>query len=301
MPDDKSGRHVGLVGLGAMGAPMARRLAAAGHRLALYDIDAGKAAALAEETGGIAAGSLPELAAQCDLVITMLPNSRIVREALIGSEQDPGVGAGLARGATVVDMSSSSPIVTRELGAELARRGVALLDAPVSGGVGRAKSGTLAIMLGGDDDGAMDRATPVLEALGTLYRVGGLGNGHALKALNNYVSAAGLAAACEALIVGEAFGLDPERMVDVLNVSTGRNNSTENKLKPFVITRQFRSAGFTMELMAKDIGLAADLAEELGLHMSGLQAARSLWQDAYAALGKGTDHTEIFRYLAGER
>lgn len=300
MPETESGKpRVGVVGLGAMGAPMARMLAAAGHRLALYDIDQTLASSLGRETGGGAAASLAALAAQCDLVITMLPNSQIVRNAVLGGEGSVGLVEELAKGAIIVDMSSSYPIATRDLGSELAAAGVTLLDAPVSGGVRKAAAGTLAIMLGGDDEAAINRATPVLQSMGTVYRTGRLGSGHALKALNNYVSAAGLAAACEAVIVGQAFGLDPERMVDVINVSTGRNNSTENKLKPFILSGDYGKAGFALDLMAKDVRSAAELAEELGLPMDGLNAARSLWRDASTTLGKGADHTEIYRYLMG--
>ncbi len=198
-------------------------------------------------------------------------------------------------------MSSSYPMATVALGETLAESGVTLLDAPVSGGVQKAIEGTLAIMLGGNDEAAMERATPVLEAMGTVYRTGGLGSGHATKALNNYVSAAGLAAACEAVIVGKAFGLDPERMIDVINVSTGRNNSTERKIKPFVLSGDFRKAGFALDLMAKDVKAAADLADELGHPLPGIADARALWGEASKALGKSADHTEIYRFLNGER
>lgn len=195
-------------------------------------------------------------------------------------------------------MSSSHPSKTKALGADLAARGFVLLDAPVSGGVRKAAVGTLTIMLGGDDEKAMTNVSPVLQGMGTVVRTRALASGHAAKALNNYVSAAGLAAACEAMLVGKAFGLDPERLIDVINASTGRNNSTENKLKPFVLSGEFAKAGFALDLMAKDVSSAADLAEELGLVLPGLAEARTLWSAASAALGRDADHTEIFRFLS---
>ncbi len=228
----------------------------------------------------------------------MLPHSGIVRDVCMGSGT-PGLVSGLAAGSVIVDMSSSDPVETRRLGADLAQSGVALLDAPVSGGVRRAMAGSLAIRLGGDDAAAMDRCETVLAAMGTVLRTGALGSGHAAKALNNYVSAAGLAAACEAVIIGRRFGLDPETLVDVLNASTGRNNSTENKLAQFILSGQFGEAGFALDLMAKDVGLARSLAEAQAAPLPGVMAAGPLWAAARDALGPGADHTEIFRYLQG--
>ena len=179
--------RIGFIGLGTMGAPMVRALAKSGYSACLYDIDQTLTKKLAAETGGEAAQSLQQIGKSSDVVITMLPNAQIVRDAIMG-----GVADGMKSGAIVVDMSSSYPLATRELGKGLAERGITLLDAPVSGGVRKAQSGTLAIMLGGEDEAAMKTATPVLESMGTVFRTGPLGSGHATKALNNYVSAAGL-------------------------------------------------------------------------------------------------------------
>lgn len=288
---------LGFVGLGMMGTPMVRRLAGAGTAPVLFDTDGGKAKALAAEIGGRAAASLAELGGACDIVVTMLPNSSIVRSVVVGGEDD--LCAGLKPSSIVIDMSSSDPLATRDLGADLAKRSILVLDAPVSGGVRKAVAGTLSIMLGGDDAAALDRAEPLLSPMGTVIRTGPLGSGHAAKALNNYVSAAGLVAACEAVHVGRAFGLDPATLVDVLNASTGRNNSTENKLKQFVLNDAFRDAGFSLELMAKDVGIADALAKGLDLDMQGMAAARALWAEADTELGKGADHTEIYKTVAG--
>lgn len=286
---------VAFVGLGQMGLPMASRLVAAGYRVRGADVSAAARDAFAR-AGGAAAPSLREAAEGAAAVVTMLPNGRVVREAVLGPD---GAAAALAPGALVLDMSSSAPLDTQALGRDLADRGVALVDAPVSGGVKRATDGTLAIMAGGDP-AQVERARPLLDALGQrVFATGALGSGHAMKALNNYVSASGLVAACEALLVGQAFGLDPDTIVDVLNASTGRNNSTEVKLKPFVISGSFAS-GFSLALMAKDLRLAADLAEALGVPAAGTERIAALWQDALARLGSGADHTEIYRYLAGD-
>ncbi len=287
---------VGFVGIGMMGVHMVRCIAGAGYRPTLHDIDTDVARAVAEPLGLDVAARLADLGS-CDTVILMLPNSAIVSEVCLGTD---GLADVLPAAAVIVDMSSSDPIETRKLSATLAERGIVLLDAPVSGGVRRAEAGTLSIMLGGADAAALDRTTPLLQTMGTIFRTGSSGSGHAAKALNNYVSAAGLVAACEAVIVGRAFGLDPETLVDVLNASTGRNNSTENKLKPFILGGRFRDAGFALDLMAKDVGLAAALAQGVGADLPRFRTACDLWAEASDALGQGADHTEIFRHLATE-
>lgn len=286
---------VAFIGLGMMGLPMASRLVAAGFQVHASDLSGDARAAFAER-GGTAFAAAREAAEGAELLITMLPNGAIVRDALLGAN---GCADAMRPGGLVIDMSSSAPLGTRALGEELAQRGIRLVDAPVSGGVRRAVDGTLAIMAGGDA-ADIQRARPLLETMGkAVIATGPIGSGHAVKALNNYVSAAGLAAACQAAIVARAFGVDPEVLVDVLNVSTGRNNSTELKMKPFVLSGTFAS-GFSMALMAKDLATAADLARELGIQASGAESAAELWAAASAKLGPAADHTEIFRYLERE-
>jgi 3-hydroxyisobutyrate dehydrogenase len=286
---------IGFIGVGKMGRPMARRLVAAGYKLLLADAAAAHVDALAAETGAARADSLAQLGGACDVVITMLPDGAIVRAVLCGGAGD-SVLAGLRAGALVLDMSSSSPIGTRQLEPVLATRGVGLLDAPVSGGVKRAVDGTLAIMVGGDA-GLLERARPVLAAMGRdIFHAGPLGAGHAMKALNNYVSAAGLVAAAEAVRMGTRFGLDPARMVDILNASTGRNNSTENKFKQFVLPRSF-SSGFSLALMAKDLRTALEVAEATDTGAPLAARCVALWNDAAARLEPDADHTAIMRYL----
>jgi 3-hydroxyisobutyrate dehydrogenase len=281
-----------FIGLGQMGQPMARRLVEAGYSVRCYDLSEHARETL-RAAGGIAAASTCEACAGSSVIITMLPNGNVVRDALLGGNAI----ARAAAGALVIDMSSSAPLQTRELGRELQKSGVGLIDAPVSGGVRRAVDGSLAIMAGGEP-ASVERARPVLEVMGrTILAVGPLGAGHAIKALNNYVSAAGLVAACEAVIVGQSFGLDPGTIVDVLNASTGRNNSTDVKMKPFVLSGSFAS-GFSMALMAKDIKTAAELSRDLDTDAEGILSASQLWNEASQSMGPAADHTAIYRYLS---
>ena len=287
--------RLGFVGTGTMGDPMVRCLCAAGHRPAVQDADTVAAHRVADRDGLKVALDAAALGAECDVVILMLPNSAIVREVCLGAG---GLAEGM-QGGIVVDMSSSDPVETRRLGVELKARGITLLDAPVSGGLRKAQDGTLAIMLGGDDDAAMADVTPVLESMGRVFRAGPLAAGHATKALNNYISAAGLVATCEAVLVGQDFGLDPAVLTQIVNASTGRNNSTENKLAQFILSGEFRKAGFGLRLMAKDVGLAAALGAHTGRALPGLAAQDAIWTDAAERLDAGADHTEVFSYLAG--
>ncbi len=282
-----------FIGLGQMGLPMAKRCIGAGFTVWGADPSASARDALAA-AGGAVFASGREAAKDASMIITMLPDSRIVREAVLGEQ---GVADVLAKNALIIDMSSSVPVDTQLLGKDLAARGIALIDAPVSGGVKRAIDGSLSIMAGGDG-ASVERAKPVLQAMAkSVFATGPLGSGHAMKALNNYVSAAGLVAACEALLVGRRFGLQPETVIDVLNASTGKNNSTDVKMKQFVISETFAS-GFSLALMAKDLRIAADLSKLVGLDPSNAETVAAFWEDAKAALDKNADHTDIYHFIA---
>jgi 3-hydroxyisobutyrate dehydrogenase len=285
---------IAFIGLGMMGRPMATRLAEAGFKLRVFDVSQ-KAVSdfVGAHPSALATASAKAAAQGADALITMLPDGKIVRAAVLEG-RDPAI-EGLSAGAIVMDMSSSNPVDTQKLAKDLAARGVALLDAPVSGGVKRAVDGSLSIMVGGSA-ADLERTQPVFGAMGkTITFCGPAGAGHALKALNNYLSATSLVAMCEALVVGEAFGLDPGTMVDVFNTSSGKSNSTEVKGRQQVVSRAF-AAGFTTSLMAKDLRTAGDVAKHLKLNMPNLQQAVAYWNDADGKLGKGADHTEIFRY-----
>lgn len=284
---------VAFIGLGKMGAPMAGNLAARGWKVRAFD---GSPAALDRFQGAHAgcfrAATAADAASGAAAVITMLPDGKAVREVVLAG----GVAAALGRGGIVIDMSSSSPVGTRQLGDELAALAVALVDAPVSGGVKRAADASLAIMAGGAP-AVVDRCRPLLEAMGrAVYATGPLGSGHAMKALNNFVSAAGLVATAEALLIGRAFGLDPSLMVDVLNASTGKNNTTEVKARQFMLSGTFAS-GFALGLMAKDVRTAANLGEHVGVAAPLSRSERELWAAAQRSLGPDADHTAMFRFL----
>lgn len=289
---------IGFIGIGAMGTPMVARLAQAGLKLVIYDADRARTQAYAATPGIEVATNLAELGRSSDVVITMLPDGKIVRKVLCGENDgfQDCVAAGLQPGATVIDMSSSSPLGTRELGTLLEKRGVRLIDAPVSGGVKRAVTAELAIMAGGDQ-ALFEQCRPLLEKMGTqIFHAGPLGAGHAIKALNNYVSAAGLVAACEAVIAGQRFGLDPGVVVDILNASTGMNNTTKVKVKQFMLSGAF-NAGFNMGLMAKDVRTALEIVQATKTPALLAGPCTQIWDAAAKTLGPAADHTAMFRFL----
>ena len=279
---------VAFIGLGNMGGPMSARLAGAGYRVQGFDVADEARLALAAH-GGVAALDLAGAVAGASVVVLMLPNSDIVSATV----RDEGFAP--ARGAIVVDMSSSEPLRTRELAAELKERGVTLVDAPVSGGVARARTGKLTIMTGGDP-ADLERVAPVLAELGTPTMAGDVGSGHAVKALNNLLSATHLLVTSEAILAGERFGLDPEVMLSIFNSSSGRSGSTENKWPNFILPETFDS-GFGLRLMLKDMGIAVGLAEQVGTPDPLGRAATELWARAAEALEPGADHTEIVNWL----
>ena len=273
--------NVGFIGLGLMGNLMSANVAKAGHVVRSYDIN-----------GKGNCGSAREAAAGADVLITMVPDGKAVRKAVKAALP------GLARGAIVIDMSSSDPGTTRKLGALLKKKGIHMLDSPVSGAKAKAADGTLALMVGGDAS-LLQKARPVLSAMGTeIFHTGALGSGHATKALNNYIGAAGTIAGMEALLVGEKFGLDPKTLIDVINASTGRNSTTERKIPQQVFTKAFAS-GFQLGLMTKDVGIAAQIARQSGVPAPYLGRTLAIWRAAHAKLPVGADHTEMYRYLKG--
>ncbi len=287
-------QRVGFVGLGHMGAPMAAHLAAAGYRLVVADSNSAAVERFKASAPCDVAVSLADLGHGCRVVVTMLPDGKAVRQVVLGQE---GLAVGLQPGSVVLDMTSAEPVGTRELGETLAASGVALVDAPVSGGVKRAVAGTLAIMAGGDP-AAIARCRPVLARLGRVFPTGGSGSGHAMKALNNYLSAVALAATAEAMLAGQRFGIDPAVMLEILNHSTGRNTATDQKYPAFVLPRTFDS-GFALGLMAKDLRIALGLTQAVGTAHSLLSECSGLYDRAEQLLGRAADNTEIVKYLEG--
>ena len=278
---------VAVIGLGNMGVPMGARLVKAGFAVTGFDLSEAARKNFAA-AGGRTANDVATAVAAAEVVVMLLPNGKIVREAVNSLRPH------LKPATILLDMSSSDPIGTRALGEELIAAGYEFVDAPVSGGVKRAADGTLAIMVGGAD-ATIDRIGALLRAMGTsIFRTGALGSGHAMKALNNYVSSAGLIAAVEALRIGRKFGLDPELMTDILNVSSGKNNTTELKLKQFIISETFAD-GFPLRLMAKDVRTADELGAAIGVATPLAEACAVLWGEAAARLGPTADHTEYGR------
>jgi 3-hydroxyisobutyrate dehydrogenase len=280
---------VAVIGLGNMGVPMGACLIRAGYAVTGFDLLEAARQTFAAR-GGRVAGDMASAVAAAEVVIMLLPDGRIVRDAV------SAMRAHLRTGAILIDMSSSDPIGTRSLGEQLIAAGTAFIDAPVSGGVRRAENGTLAIMVGGEG-ATIDRVHPLLAAMGSsIFRTGALGSGHAMKALNNYVSAAGLVAVVEALQVGRKFGLDPALMADILNTSSGKNNTTELKLRQFIISETFDD-GFPLRLMAKDVRTADDMARALGIATPLADLCAGLWDAAAHELSDKANHTEMVRYM----
>jgi 3-hydroxyisobutyrate dehydrogenase len=279
-------RRIAFIGIGNMGWPMAANLVKAGFDVAVCDAVPGRAATFAKEVGGHAADSAAEAVRDAEAIITILPTSKQVAEVV--EEAAPAMSAG----SVVIEMSSGVPGVTRDLAAQLAPCGVGMVDCPVSGGVPRARSGQLSIMAGGED-ALLDRVDPVLKAMGTsVHRCGGIGAGQAMKALNNLVSAGGFLIGIEALLIGQKFGLDPALMVNVLNESTGMNNSTQKKFAQFVLSRRFDS-GFGLDLMVKDLSIALEVGRDGATPTPFAALCREMWASAAALLGPGADHTAV--------
>jgi 3-hydroxyisobutyrate dehydrogenase len=279
-------KRVCFVGIGNMGWPMAARLVRAGFEVAVTDAATDRARTFVDQVGGLPVTSLADAAREADVLITMLPTSAHVISVV--DEILPG----LSSGKILVDMSSGTPAATQKIAGDLGTIGVPVVDAPVSGGVSRAVTGELAIMTGGEA-AALDRVDPVLRAMGTtIHRIGPVGAGQAMKALNNLVSAGGFLMAVEALVIGQQFGLDPSVMTDVLNASTGMNNSTQKKLKQFVLSRKFDS-GFGLDLMVKDLSIALEVGRDGSVPTPFSALCREMRASAASMLGKGQDHTAI--------
>lgn len=289
------GARVLFVGTGAMGTPMATNLAAAGYDLVVHDADPERAGQVATRAGAraAAAGSLAAEAAEADVVLLTLPDSPAVEDVLTGSGD---LLAAVRPGGTLLDLGSSRPSSSVSLAAQAAGRGVAWADAPVSGGVSKAVTGELAVMVGAVEQ-TFVVVRPLLDVVGGDVRlVGPPGAGHAMKALNNLLSGIGLAAAAEVLAIGANFGLEPSVMLGVLNSSTGRNHATEVKMERFVLSRAFDS-GFALRLMLKDLGTALDVAHETRTPVPLAATCLEQWTAAARELGPDADHTEIAAYV----
>jgi 3-hydroxyisobutyrate dehydrogenase len=243
---------------------------------------------VATDIGATVCARISELP-QVDVIVTMLPDGKVVQSVALGKD---GIATVAAHGTVILDMSSSQPLITRETGAALLPKGIALIDAPVSGGVERAIKGTLTIMIGSDDPEALARAKPVLSCVGsTFFEVGKLGSGHAAKALNNILGAGNYALMAEALIVAERYGIEPETLVDIVNVSTGQSFISTVVMKKFVVPQTY-DTGFKVGLLAKDAGIAAELSADLGCDTPLMRLTDQRWALARDTLGANEDNSK---------
>ena len=271
---------IGFIGLGAMGSVMAPLLA--NERTEVLGLDPARRdmpvpqLTMIEDVRALS---------ECEIIILMLPDGEVVKTIAAGLCETGFSGL-------LIDMSSSHPVGTQALGCTLQKYSLRFVDAPVSGGVKKAADGTLMIMAGGNNEDVI-AATPYLSPLGKVIHVGPLGAGHAMKALNNYVSAAGLVASIQALATAQQFGIKPNDFVDVINGSTGRNNTTEVKMRSFIIPRRYVS-GFALALMAKDVSIASDLITRNGFDTAMTPALNELLADSLHTLGPNADHTALY-------
>jgi 3-hydroxyisobutyrate dehydrogenase len=309
--DAPTGTVIGFIGLGNMGIPMTRRLVAAGHHVRGFDTSAEAVRDFAAQADGpgqvTAAGDLAAVGTGADAVILMLPDSNIVERVVLGrlASEPPlqaggaaadGLLASLAPGTVIIDMSSSDPARTKLLAGQVAEAGVTLIDAPVSGGVTGAQAGTLTVMVGGPSE-LFERFRPLLSAMGQrVVHAGDTGAGHAVKALNNLMSAANLLVASEALTAGRRFGLDPVVMLEIINGSSGRSTATETKWPNNVLPGKFEP-GFAARLMVKDIRLALAIEQAAGVPSAASEAVVAVWEAALPDIADA-DHTAIARWLA---
>ena len=276
-------QQIGFVGLGAMGSVMAPLPVAAGFSVIAFDT----ASQLPDLPDITMAAALTDLAT-CDAIITMLPDGTVVTAV---TKQIAAAGfCGL-----IIDMSSSHPDSTIQLGTELAAYGIRLIDAPVSGGVKNAATGSLMVMAGGSAED-IAAATTLISCFGSLQHVGPLAAGHAMKALNNYVSASGLLASMQALATAESFGINADKFTSVINGSTGRNNTTEVKMMPFIASRRYDS-GFFLRLMAKDVTIASELINNAGFDAPITSALNRYLAAALDELGQDADHTGLYEMV----
>ena len=289
-----------FIGLGTMGRPMASNLARV-VPVQAYDVNPEATAAAARHAGitavanpvdAIRSGSDPAT------VILMLPDSAIVHRALGDPDDATSFASQLRQGSLVIDMGSSNPQETKILAEQLRARDVALVDAPVSGGRRKADTAELTIMAGGPD-ADFQRARPLLQAMGSsVTHVGPAGSAHALKALNNLLSAIGIVGALEVLTVGKKFGLDPRVMLEVINKSTGRNQATEVKIGPEVLDGRY-GVGFSLALTVKDITTALELSKSMGVASEVSEACVRVCEAALGDLAESNpDQSEIARYIA---
>jgi 2-hydroxy-3-oxopropionate reductase len=282
---------IGFIGLGIMGRPMARNLLKAGHSLIVHSRSRGPVDEIVK-AGAKAAGSPKEVAAQCDVLITMLPNSPDVEQVALGPN---GIIEGARRGLVFVDMSTISPIVSKKVGEALAAKGVAMLDAPVSGGEKGAIDGALSIMVGGDK-AVFEKVLPIFQAMGkTITLLGPLGFGGFTKLANQIIVAVNLTALAEALTLGKKAGLDRELLLTALAGGLAGSRCLDQK-KPNYIAGTY-NPGFKIDLHYKDLGLIMESASALGVPVPATAVVQQLFNAMRVKGRGGLDHSGIITLL----
>jgi 2-hydroxy-3-oxopropionate reductase len=283
-------RRIGFVGLGIMGKPMALNLIKAGYELTVYDIVAERMEDLLK-AGARRGLSGKEVAARSDVVITMLPNSPQVREAVLGPG---GVLEGARPGTILVDMSSIAPLASKEIAAQAQAKGIAMLDAPVSGGEPKAVAGTLAIMVGGPQE-TFDQVKDILAAMGSsVTRVGEIGSGNVTKLANQIIVALNIAAMSEAMVLATKAGVDPEKVFQAIRGGLAGSAVLDAKV-PLALKGNFKP-GFRIELHIKDIANALDTAHELGVPVPLSSAVMEIMQALKTDGKAGNDHGGIIQF-----
>jgi len=286
--------NVAYLGLGAIGRPMAARLAPAGNvRLTVWNRTTGRAAAFAAKHAVEQASSAAEAVRDADIVITCFPVSADVATLLDGTD---GVAAAMRPGSILLDCTSGDPATSRAMAETLGARRITYLDAPVSGGVAGAESGRLTVMIGGDID-AFERVQPVLaHCAAKVVHCGAVGSGAAVKAMNNALLAIHIWSTGEALVALSKAGISSAVALDVINASSGRSNASMNLFPERVLTRAFPRT-FRVALLDKDVRIAADLAEQLDVVTPMIQLASQLFDSAHQLLGEEADHVEAVKLV----
>lgn len=283
-------KRIGFIGLGIMGKPMARNLLKKGYALTVYDIRPDPVADLVA-AGASSAASCADVAGQTDLVITMLPNTPEVKNAVLG---DGGVLEGARPGLLLVDMSSIAPLASQDIAARCNEKGVVMLDAPVSGGEPKAIEGTLAIMVGGPED-AFEQAKPVLSCMGaSVTRVGDIGSGNVAKLANQIIVALNIAAMSEAMVLAARSGVSPEKVYQAIRGGLAGSTVLDAKM-PLVLKGNFKP-GFRIELHIKDLRNALDTAHDLGVPLPLSSSVMEILQALRADGHQKEDHGGIIQF-----
>jgi 3-hydroxyisobutyrate dehydrogenase len=284
---------IAFLGLGAIGAPMARHLSPPDFTLSVWNRTASKAASFAAANSARHAKTPADAARGADIVITCLPTSREVAALLHGAD---GLLAAMAKGSILVDCTSGDPATSRETAARLAEKGIGFLDAPVSGGVSGAESGKLTVMVGGEA-AILARALPALQTFGEkIVHCGPVGAGHAVKAINQAMLAVHIWSLGEGMLALSKAGVRPQVALDVINASSGRSNTSMNLFPQRVIGRAFPRT-FKLALIDKDVRIAAQFLREQNVPSPIIQLAAELFAAAHVELGEDADHVEAVKVV----